>query len=283
MAEPTTFNNKPPVTVIQPRRGWHLLDFAEMWQYRELLWILSLRDLKVRYKQTVIGALWAVIQPVTMMIVFTALFRATDAHTTVPGVPYPVALYTAMLPWLLFATSLRMSSDSLVTNQRLITKVYFPRVLVPIAPIVTALVDFAIAFVVLIGLMAWYGVTPTWAALTVPLWVGLGAMTALSAGLWLSALNALYRDVQYAVPFLIQVGMFVSPVVYSESKIPEQWRLLYALNPMVGVIEGMRWSLLGHQAMPVMEIALSVVMTGVLLVTGLMYFRRIERTIADRV
>ena len=284
--EPATDNptdNEPPVTVIQPRGGWHLVDLHDLWQYRELLWILALRDLKVRYKQTVVGALWAVVQPVAMMVVFTLLFKATDSNPVVEGVPYPVSLYTAMLPWHLFANSLRSSSESLVSNQRLITKVYFPRVLVPVAPVMTSLVDFAIAFVVLIGLMIGFGVAPTWGLLAVPLFIALAVAATLSMGIWLSALNALYRDVRYAVPFLIQIGMFVSPVVYDLSKIPEQWQWLYSLNPMVGVIEGMRWAVLGATAPPVVPLALSVLITLALTLIGLAYFRRVERTIADRV
>ncbi|MFW6061128.1 MAG: ABC transporter permease [Phycisphaeraceae bacterium] len=283
MSQDLAPDNKPPVTVIAPRRRWQLLDARDLWRHRELLWILAMRALKMRYKQTVVGALWAVIQPVAMMVVFTAVMRGTGANPIVPGVPYPISLYVAMLPWQLFASSLRASSDSLVTNQRLITKVYFPRVIVPIAPIVTSLVDFLIAALVLVAMMVWYGIVPTWTTVLAPLMIALAVMTSVAAGLWLSALNALYRDVRYALPFLIQIGMFVSPVIYDTTKIPDHLHLLYSLNPMVGVIEGMRWAVLGYEQPPLVSLAMSAVMVTVLLIGGLAYFRRMESTIVDRV
>ena len=284
MADESAPDSRPPVTVIQPRLGWQLLDFADLWQYRELMWILALRDLKVRYKQTVIGAVWAVLQPFTKMVVFTLLFKLLGRTPPTEGVPYAVSTYCALLPWQLFANSLRQSSESLVANQRLITKVYFPRIIVPIAPILSGLVDFIIAFGILIALMAWYGIAPNWPIVLLPVFVMLAVLASLSLSTWLSALNALYRDVRYTVPYLIETGMMISPVVYEmRGMIPAQWQALYSLNPMVGVIEGFRWALLGNAAPPLIPMALSLGATFVLLVTGLLYFRRVERNIADRV
>lgn len=273
------------VIVVQPRRGWNLVDLADLWRYRELLWILALRDIKVRYKQTVVGAAWAIIQPLTTMLIFTVLFKQLGRIPAESGpVPYAVTTYCGLLPWLLFSNSVSQSSESLVTNRNLITKVYFPRVIIPIAPIVSALIDFGIAFVVLLGLMAWYGITPGWAVFMLPLYLLLAITTAFAMGLWLSALNAVYRDLRYAVPFLLQVGFFVSPVVFETSAlVPDEWRLLYSINPMVGVLDGFRWALLGKAPTAIEPLLISMTAVAVLLLTGLVYFRRMERLFADRI
>lgn len=271
--------------VIEARPGWRVIDLRECWGYRHLLWILALRDLRVRYKQTVLGGAWALLQPLVMMVVFSTLFTLVGRYPSVDdGLPYAVTLYCALLPWQMFAYSLRGASESLVQHQRLITKVYFPRVLVPLAPSLTALVDFALAFVILIGMMLWFGIAPSATMLTLPAFLALGLIAAWGAGLWLSALNALYRDIQHTVPFLIQVMMFLSPVVYETAElIPERWQLLYGLNPLVTVLEGFRWAILG-KTMPAWEaMVLSTLVVFALLITGMFYFRRVERTLADRV
>lgn len=275
----------PPV-VIQARPGWKAIDLRELWQYRHLLWILALRNIQVRYKQTVIGATWAVVQPVVTMIVFTTLFYLLDRYPVAEdaAAPYAVTLYCALLPWQMFASALRGASESLVQNQRLITKVYFPRVLVAFAPAMTALIDFAIAFVILLLMMAWFGIAPTPAILVLPLLLILAMVTAWAAGLWLAAINALYRDIHHAVPFAIQILMLLSPVVYETAGlIPEQWQALYSLNPLVTVLEGFRWAILGNPPPALGPALASVAMVSVIFVTGLLYFRRIESTIADRV
>lgn len=272
--------------VIRPRAGWRLVDLREVWRYRELLWILALRDIKVRYKQTFIGVAWAILQPVTKMVIFTTLFRLigrTPAEQDV-AYPYAVTLYCALLPWELFANALAQSSESIVLNQQLVTKVYFPRVIVPVAPIVAGLLDFALAFLVLIGMMVYYGITPSWQALMLPLFIAFAVAAALSMGLWLSALNALYRDFRYAMPFLIQIGFFISPVIYeTQAIIPPPWRSAFALNPMVGVLEGFRWALLGKTEPPLLPMLISAAAVALLLLGGLVYFRRMERLFADRV
>jgi len=269
-----------PELVIEPARGWAPLRLRELWEYRELLYFLVWRDVKVRYKQTVFGAAWAIIQPFFTMVVFSIFFGRLGKIPS-DGVPYPIFAYCALLPWQLFAYSLTQASNSLVANQNLITKVYFPRLIVPISSTLAGLVDFAIAFVILIGMMVFYGITPTAALWTLPLFVILAVTTALAVGLWLSALNVEYRDVAYTIPFLAQFWLFATPIAYPSSLIPEQWRPFYGLNPMTGVVEGFRWALLGTQNPPVV---LSLISTGVvivLLVGGIYYFRRMESTFAD--
>lgn len=279
MSEPS-----PAPVLIRRRPGWQLFDWRELWHFRDLLWILALRDIKVRYKQTIVGAAWAVLQPISTMLVFSLLFHLMKAQPISDGVPYAVSLYCALLPWQLLANSLAAASESLVVNQNLITKVYFPRVLVPLAPILAALLDFAIAFIFLLVLMLWFGITPTWAVLAVPLLVAYAVLVALAAGLWCSALNALYRDVRYVVPFLLQLGMFVSPVVYqTQAVVSERWQPLYGLNPMVGVLEGFRWALLGQTPPDPRTMLASAVGVVLLLLGGIFYFRRVERTVADLV
>ena len=252
----------------------------DLWAYRELLYFLAWRDFKVRYKQTALGAAWAVIQPFFTMVVFSIFFGYLGKIPS-DGIPYPVFAYSALLPWSLFAHALNESSNSLVNNQSLITKVYFPRLIIPIAPLFVGLVDFAIAFVVLLGLMLFYGILPGFALLTAPLFVLLAVVTALAVGMWLSALNVQYRDVRYTIPFLTQLWLFATPVAYPSSLLPEPWRSLYGLNPMAGVVEGFRWALLGRTTAPGPLIAVSVGAVLALLLGGLWYFNRMEQTFAD--
>jgi lipopolysaccharide transport system permease protein len=245
-----------------------------------LLYFLAWRDLKVRYKQTALGAAWAVIQPFFTMVVFSIFFGYLGKIPS-DGIPYPVFAYSALLPWSLFAHALNESSNSLVNNQGLITKVYFPRLIIPIAPLFVGLVDFGIAFVVLLGLMLFYGIMPGFALVTAPLFVLLAVVTALAVGMWLSALNVQYRDVRYTIPFLTQLWLFATPVAYPSSLLPEPWRSLYGLNPMAGVVEGFRWALLGQTQAPGPLIAVSVGAVLALLLGGLWYFNRMEQTFAD--
>lgn len=269
-----------PTVVIYPRRGVQLLDLREIWGYRELLGILAWRDLKVRYKQTVIGVAWAVLQPLAMMAVFTIFFGRL-ARLPSDGLPYPLFALSALLPWGLFARVLASSADSLIRDQRLISKVYFPRLIVPLSTSLAALVDFAISLVLLIALMAAYRVNVDIRILVLPLLTLLLLVAALGVGFWLSALNVEFRDVQQTLPFLTQLWFFLTPVVYPTSMLPEGFRILYALNPMVGVVEGFRWSLLGTAAPLPSAIWVSTLSALALFVTGLLYFRSRERSFAD--
>ena len=269
-------------TRIEPSKGWTSLGLKDLWQYRELLFFLTWRDIKVRYKQTALGAAWAVIQPLFTMLVFT-LFFGRLARVPSDGFPYPLFSYAALLPWQLFAYALTESSNSVVANERLITKVYFPRLVVPLASILAGLVDFVIAFTLVIGMMVWYGVRPTLAILTLPFFVILAMATALGVGLWLSALNVIYRDVRYTLNFIVQFWLFASPVAYSSTLVPARWRPFYGLNPMAGVIEGFRWALLGKAQAPGAMLWVSVVVVALVLVGGLYYYRRMEKTFADLV
>jgi len=266
--------------VIQPTSGWVPLNLGDLWEYRELLYFLIWRDIKVRYKQTVLGMAWAVIQPLFMMVIFTIFFGRL-AKVPSDGLPYPIFAYTALLPWQLFARALTDASTSLVVNERLITKVYFPRLLVPASAVLASLVDFGIAFVLLLGMMIFYAIAPTGAVWTLPLFILLALMSALGVGFWLSALNAQFRDVRYTLPFLTQFWFFATPVVYPASLVPERWRLLYGLNPMTGVVEGFRWALLGKGGGIEPMLAVSVIVILVTFIGGLYYFRRMERTLAD--
>ncbi|MBC8509686.1 MAG: ABC transporter permease [Chloroflexi bacterium] len=269
-----------PLTIIEPDKGWVSLKLGELWEYRELLFFLSWRDISVRYKQTVLGAAWAIIQPFFTMIVFS-LFFGRLAQIPSDGVPYPVFSYAAMLPWQYFSTAMTASSNSLVGSSNLLSKVYFPRLVIPLASVLPPAVDFVIAFVVLIGMMVYYGIALTWNLLWLPAFLLLALVTALGVGLWLSAMNVQYRDIRYAVPFLVQFWMFISPVAYPSSMVPEPWRALYGINPMTGVIEGFRWAMLGTDTSLGLETAVSVFVSLVLIVSGLYYFRRMERTFAD--
>jgi lipopolysaccharide transport system permease protein len=268
------------VTLIRPSTGWVPLRLRELWEYRELLYFLTWRDIKVRYKQTALGAAWAVIQPFFTMVVFSIFFGRL-ARVPSDGAPYPVFAYTALVPWTYFATALTQSANSLVDHARLITKVYFPRLLVPAAAVVAGLVDFAIAFLVLLGMLLYYGVPLTARILTVPLFLLLAAATALGVGLWLSALNVRYRDVRYTIPFLVQFWLFASPVAYPASLVPRQWRLLFGLNPMTGVVEGFRWALLGRADAPDRIVVVSALTVIAVRVGGVFYFRRVEKDFAD--
>jgi lipopolysaccharide transport system permease protein len=268
------------VLVLRPSTGWAPLRLRDLWDYRELLYFLTWRDIKVRYKQTALGAAWAVIQPFFTMVVFSVFFGRL-AKLPSEGVPYPVFTYCALVPWTYFATALTQSSNSLVDQARLITKVYFPRLLVPAAAVVGGLVDLGISFLVLLAMLLYYGIVPGPAVLLLPLFALLAALTALATGLWLSALNVQYRDVRYTIPFLVPFWLFVTPVAYTATLVPERWRPLYALNPMTGVVEGFRWALLGRRDAPGAMLIVSVASVLLLLIGGLFYFRRMERRFAD--
>jgi lipopolysaccharide transport system permease protein len=265
---------------IAPSHGLMNLRLREVWEYRELLYFFVWRDIKVRYKQTAIGAAWAVIQPFMTMVVFS-LFFGRLAKIPANGLPYPVFYYCALLPWIYFAGALQSATNVVVEQQRVITKIYFPRVVLPISAVLGGLVDFAVSFGVLLGLMAYYRIAPTAAILWLPVFLMLAILTALGMGLWLSALNAFYRDVRYVVPFLVQFWMFASPVAYPSSLVPERWQWLYGLNPMAGVIEGFRWALTGQGLPPGPIMAASATGVIVVLVSGLIYYRAMEGSIAD--
>lgn len=269
-----------PVVIIEPSRLWTRGWLRDLWQYHELLLFLVWRDLKVRYKQTVLGATWAVLQPLLTMLLFTAIFGRL-AKIPSDGLPYPVFAYAGLLPWQYFSGALSRAITSMVSSANLISKVYFPRLIVPLSALGAGLVDFAIAFSVLIGLMIWFGIAFRWTALTVPLFLLLASATALAVGLWLSMLNIKYRDVGHTIPFLIQFWMYASPVVYPASLVPERWRLIYSLNPMVGVIEGFRWALLGKQNPDFLLIATSTAAVFAALFGGILYFHQSEKTLAD--
>lgn len=273
-------SNDPPLIVIRPSSGWSALNLKELWEYRDLLYFLVWRDVKVRYKQTMLGAAWAVIQPFLTMVVFSVFFGRL-AGVPSDGIPYPVFSYTALLPWQLFANTLASAGDSLVANQGLITKVYFPRLLIPVSTVLSGLVDFAVAFLVLIGLMVYYGIMPKLAVFTLPLFIILALGTSVGFGLWLSALNVKYRDVRHTIPFLSQFWLFVTPIAYSSSLVPDPWRAWLGLNPMAGVVEGFRWALLGTTGAVGPLVLVSTMVVILVLGSGLAYFRRTERTFAD--
>jgi len=274
----------PATVVIEPTHGWASLQLRAVWEYRGLLYFLIWRDLKVRYKQMALGVAWIVLQPVVSMAVFSVFF-GNLLRVPSGGVPYPIFAYAALLPWNYFASSLNKSSTSLVGSAHLITKVYFPRLIIPISGVLSGLVDFGIAFLVLIGLMVYYGVAPTSVTVLLPVFLLLAMLTALGFGLWLSALNVRYRDVNYLIPFLIQLWMYLTPVIYGSTLIPERFRFLLGLNPMTGVVEGFRWALLGHHLAdaqsPGVLFATSIAITLLVLISGAIFFRRTERTFAD--
>ncbi len=269
-----------PTVVIEPSKGWMPVNLPELYQYRELVFFLAWRDVKVRYKQTVLGALWAILQPVITMLVFS-LFFGRLAKMPSDGVPYPVFSYAALVPWTLFATGLSQASNSLVNSANLLRKVYFPRLVMPAASVLAGMVDFALAFVVLVGLLIFYGFAPTTGIFFIPALVLLTVMTSLGAGLWLSAFNARFRDVRYVIPFLVEIWLLATPIAYPSSLLPERWRSLYAINPMVGVVEGFRWALLGTGSAPGLMILVSSTASALLLVSGVFVFRRMERNLAD--
>ena len=273
-------SNSVPISVIQPTTGWRFLDLGELWAYRELIYFLTWRDVKIRYKQTALGFLWVLIQPLAMMVVFT-LFFGKLAKIPSEGVPYPIFAFAALLPWQLFSRSLSDSSNSLVADQRLITRVYFPRIIVPTASTFAAMADFAVASALLVGLMAWYGIVPSINVLFLPAFLLLMLVTSLGIGLWLAALNLEFRDVRYMLPFLSQILLFLTPVVYPSSLVPDRWRLVYGLNPMAGVVEGFRWALLGVGPGPSPLLMASATMATALFLGGIVFFRWRERTFVD--
>ena len=280
IAAPAPTMDEVPVVLIQPHNGWLRFDLAALYRYRELLYFLTWRDVIVRYKQAAVGVAWAVLQPLLTMVVFTVIF-GRFAKMPSDNLPYPIFAFTALLPWNYFAQAIGRSGTSLVSNANLVSKVYFPRLVIPISGAIAPLVDFVISFVILLGMMVWYGIAPTWGVLALPLFTLLAVVTAVAVSLYLAALNVKYRDVGHAIPFLVQFWMYASPVVYSVSIIPEKWRLLYSLNPMVGVIEGFRWALLGKEQPDFAVMAMSTIVVAILLVGGLVYFKRTERVFAD--
>ena len=265
---------------IEPTRGFFKPDLAAVWEYRELLYFLVWRDVKVRYKQTIIGAAWAILQPLMTMMIFTIIF-GNFANIPSDGLPYSIFSYTALIPWSYFSQATSRGGLSLVGEANLIEKVYFPRLIIPMASVAAPLIDFFVSFLVLIVMMGWFGIVPGWNVLYLPVFLLFALMTALAAALWLSPLNVRYRDVGHTIPFLVQFWLFASPVAYPVSLVPEQWRLLYSLNPMVGVIEGFRWTLLGNETPAFGVIAVSAVMVVVLLLGGIVFFKRMEKTFAD--
>jgi len=277
--QPTT-PEKPPVLRIAPVAHWWALPFGELWDFRELLYFFIWRDIKVRYKQTAIGAAWAVLQPFLTMLIFS-LFFGKLARIPSQGLPYPIFYYSALLPWMYFAAALQNATNTIVENQRLITKVYFPRLDLPLSSVLSGLVDFGISFLMFVAMMVYYGIRPTPALLWLPAFLLFAVLTALGVGLWLAALNAMYRDVRYVLPFLVQFWMFASPVAYPASLVPAKWRWLYGLNPMAGVIEGFRWSLTGNGEAPGRLVFISAVAVLAVLLGGIAYFQKMETVIAD--
>ena len=280
MKETDTVPSDSHVIVVKPSKGWISLKLKELWEYRELLYFMAWRDIKVRYKQTVLGAAWAIIQPFFTMVIFSIFFGRL-AKVPSDGLPYPIFAYTALVPWTFFANGLNQASNSLVGSANLIKKVYFPRLVVPISSVISGVVDFVLAFAVLLGMMLFYGFAPTVNILWLPLFILLIFVTALGVGFWLSALNVQFRDVRYTVPFLTQFWLFATPIAYPSSLLSEPWRTLYGINPMVGVVEGFRWALLGTDTAPGAIILVSSLVALALLVGGAFYFKRLERSFAD--
>jgi lipopolysaccharide transport system permease protein len=278
----TLAHSPVPVLRITPPTRWWIVPFAELWDFRELIYFFVWRDVKIRYKQTAIGAAWAVLQPFLMMLIFS-LFFGRLGNLGSNGLPYPIFYYSALLPWMYFASALQNSTNTIVENQRLITKVYFPRLALPFSSVLSGLVDFGVSFLMFVALMIYYRIQPTVALLWFPAFLLLAILLALGVGLWLSAMNAIYRDVRYVLPFLVQFWLFASPVVYPSTRVPEKWRWLYGLNPMAGVIEGFRWALTGHGQAPSGLMLASTAAVAVILVSGLMFFQRMEGTVADLV
>ena len=269
-----------PTVRIRPSRGWVPLKLGELWEYRELLFFLTWRDIKVRYKQTVLGASWAILQPVLTMVIFTVVF-GNLARVPSDGIPYPIFAFAALVPWTFFAHGLNHSSNSVVSGSNLLKKIYFPRLAMPVSSMLAGLVDFALAFLVLLVMMAAYGIVPTMNVVWLPYLLLLSFITALGVGLWFSAMNVQFRDVKHTVPFLTQIWLFATPIAYPSSLLDERWHTLYSINPMVGVVEGFRWALLGADTAPGRMLAVSSATAFALLVSGAFYFRRMERTFAD--
>ncbi|MCP2730844.1 ABC transporter permease [Limnofasciculus baicalensis] len=273
-------NQNPPELILEAGRAEQQY-WKDLWRYRELFYFLAWRDILVRYKQTAIGMAWALIRPFLTMVVFTVVF-GNLAKLPSEGVPYPILVFSAMLPWQFFANSLAECSNSLIGNANLISKVYFPRLIVPTSAVVVSFVDFMVSGMILLGLMAWYNFVPNWRILTLPLFIAIAFAASIGAGLWLASLNVKYRDFRYIVPFIVQFGLYISPVGFSSSIVPEKWRLLYSINPMVGVIDGFRWAILGGESRLYLPgFILSVGFVALLFVSGIWYFRKMERTFAD--
>jgi lipopolysaccharide transport system permease protein len=272
--------SSPQVVVIKPSKGWVSLNLRTLWEYRELLYFLTWRDIKVRYKQTALGAAWAILQPMATMLIFS-LFFGRLVKVPSDGIPYPIFAFAALVPWTFFANGLNQSSNSLIASANLLKKVYFPRLAIPIATVLAGVVDFVLAFVVLLLLIAYYRITPTINIVWTPLFLALAFITSLGVGLWMSALNVKYRDVRYVVPFLIQIWLFATPVAYPSSLLSQPWRTIYGLNPMVGVVEGFRWALLGTNTAPGLMVIASSFAALLILITGAFYFRYMEKTFAD--
>jgi lipopolysaccharide transport system permease protein len=280
-------NSSLDTIILRPSKGWSALKLRDLWVYRELVYFLTWRDIIVRYKQTVLGAVWAIINPLVNMIVLEIVFGKFAGMETEGGLPGPIFRYAAVLPWVLFSSALGSAGRSMLTNRSMITKIYFPRLIIPLSSVLGGVLDFLISFTVLLGMMLYWGVMPTLSLLTLPLIILLALVTALGVGLWLSALNVLYRDVGYVLPVLTQLLLFISPVGYSSSSVSSNWQLIYALNPMVGVIESFRWAVLGTVPSEGLSLVITVSMSATvavfLLITGLFYFRRMERSFADMV
>lgn len=278
-----TQTTEVPLVILRPASGWSLVNFRDLWMYRELIFFMIWRDLKVRYKQTVLGISWAVLKPFTTMIVFSIFFGKLASMPS-DGIPYPIFSYSGLLVWELFSNAISNASRSLTSNAHMITKIYFPRIILPLSSVLSGIVDFLIAFLILIGMMFYYHIIPTVNIWTLPAFVLLTLVTALGVGLWLAALNVLYRDVNYITPFLIQFWLFITPIVYPASMLDAKWQILYAINPMVGVVEAFRWALLGgSRAAPGITLLISSSVAVVLLITGLLFFRKTERLFADMV
>lgn len=275
-----TRSNRKPRVVIAPSHGWVAINFAELWAYRDLLWLLAGRDVKLRYKQTALGVIWVVLQPIVAALLFAVIF-GRFAKLPSDGLPYPLFVFAGMLPWNYFAGTLQRAGNSLLTDARLISKVYFPRLLIPLASTSAVLIDFLVTLVVLLGLLFYYQIAPTWRLATVPFFLLITSLAGVGVSLWLSALNVRYRDFVYVLPFLTQLWMYASPVAYSTSIIPEKWQWLYSVNPAVGFIEGFRWSLLGQGTLTLLMVILSSVASAILFISGVYYFRRVERSFAD--
>ncbi len=273
--------NQEPVELVIEAGRTERHYWKDLWRYRELFYFLAWRDILARYKQTVIGVAWALIRPFLIMVVFTIIFGKL-AKLPSDNVPYPILVFAALLPWQFFANAFAQAGDSLVSNASMISKVYFPRLVVPTSAVIVGFVDFLISGVILVGLMLWYGFAPDWRVLTLPAFIFIAFAAAMGAGLWVAALNVKYRDFRYIVPFVVSLGLYISPVGFSSSIVPESWRLVYSINPMVGVIDGFRWAILGGDT-PLYwpGLSLSIVLVSLILVTGVLYFRKTERTFAD--
>ncbi|MEA3351514.1 MAG: ABC transporter permease [Chloroflexota bacterium] len=284
MTETSLVKSDSDTIILRPSHGWSALNLGDLWHYRELIFFLTWRDLKVRYKQTVLGVAWAVIRPVVTMVIYALIFGGL-ANLDSEGVPYPIFTYVALLPWQLFSKAMNDAGRSMVSNRNMVTKIYFPRLVIPISTILSGLMDFMVAFVILIGMMMYYHIPATSSLLYLPLFLLLTLITALGVGLWFSAMNVYYRDVGYVLPFLTEVWKYITPVAYSAQYITGKWKIVYALNPMAGVVQGFRWALLGIEldSSALTTMLISALVAVIVLISGLFYFRRMERSFADMV